>query len=400
MQLHDLERIFAYHSPQYPGFTCWVGLWNMPDDSVMCSFIQATGPAAGRPKAPEGVREYLTWPPTGHGDEYDMTGCDLRHVHLRSTDFARTWELVSADPFESCMNGAPGETEETIPDESATYGGVILRGVWGPYLPYDDDVPNNGFLQRSIDGSQTWGAPEVIHDEKGTMFWAKRLRPLRDGRMLAGGGLFFIRQEHNTRRGWFRDMTMALFVGDRNGRNWRGPISIIPDEQLGDFAGEEFDWVEIEGGDLLCVLRTETLPTFDTRGVGQDRRITRMVKSDDTWKPTRVEMAPFPHSGHPEMLRTREGVVLHIATNGISASSDDGRTWTPFDLTPATTWNGWCGPGTPYYPKAVQMANGEILVLGHVGGDNGYATVDQAIVGMRFTIRAGESRSSDGTPGG
>lgn len=127
MQLHDLERIFAYHSPQYPGFTCWVGLWNMPDDSVMCSFIQATGPAAGRPKAPEGVREYLTWPPTGHGDEYDMTGCDLRHVHLRSTDFARTWELVSADPFESCMNGAPGETEETIPDESATYGGVILR---------------------------------------------------------------------------------------------------------------------------------------------------------------------------------------------------------------------------------------------------------------------------------
>ena len=388
MQLRDLDTIFVYHSPQYPGFTCWVGLWNMPDDSVMCSFIQATGPIAGRPKAPDDVRTYLTWPPTGHGEEYDMTGLDLRHVHLRSTDFARTWELVSDDPFKSCMNGAPGETEEVFPDDTATYGGVILRGVWGPYLPYNDDVPKDGFLQRSSDGSRTWGPPEVIYGEEGTTFWAKRLRPLRDGRFLAGGGLFFIDPENDTRRGWFRDMTMALFVGDEEGRNWRGPVSIIPDDQIGEFAGEEFDWVELANGDLLCVLRTETLPTFDTQDAGQHRRVTRMVKSGDTWEPTRVEPAPFPHSGHPEMLGTREGTVLHVATSGISASADEGASWTHFDLTPETKWHGWCGPGSPYYPKAVQMPNGRILVLGHVGGDDGYATIDQAVVGMTFALDA------------
>ena len=386
MQIRDVERVFVYHSPQYPGFTCWVGLWNMPDESVMCSFIQATGPVSGRPKAPDDVRAYLTWPPTGHGDEYDMTGLDLRHVHLRSTDFARTWDLVSADPFKSCMNGAPGETEEAIPDESATYGGVILRGVWGPYLPYDDDLPKNGFLQRSTDGSRTWGPPEVIYDKEGTTFWAKRLRSLRDGRMLVGGGLFFIHPEHNTRREWFRDMTMALFVGDKDGRNWHGPISIIPDDQLGDFAGEEFDWVELDDGDLLCVLRTETHSVFDAKDPGQQRRITRMTKSADTWEPTRVDMAPFPHSGHPEMLRTRDSLVLHVATSAVSASADEGESWTHFNLTPEATWHGWCGPGSPYYPKAVHMENGEILVLGHVGGDNGYATIDQSVVGLRFRL--------------
>ena len=386
MQIRDLERIFVYHSPQYPGFTSWVGLWNMPDDSVMCSFIQATGPLSGRPKAPDAVRHYLTWPPTGHGDEYDMTGLDLRHVHLRSTDCARTWTLVSAEPFTSCMNGAPGETEEVIPDPAAEFGGVILRGVWGPYLPYDDDVPKNGFLQRSTDGSRSWGPPELIYDAENTTLWAKRVRPLRDGRWLVGGGLFFIHPDHNTRHGWFRNMTMALFVGDRNGRNWQGPISIIPDEQLGDFAGEEFDWVELEDGDLLCVLRTETLPTFDARDAGQQRRITRLFKSGDSWKPTRVDIAPFPHSGHPEMLRTREGIVLHVATSALSASADEGQSWTHFDLAPETNWHGWCGPGSPYYPKAVHLPNGEILVVGHVGGDNGYATIDQAIVGMRFRL--------------
>ena len=34
----------------------------------------------------------------------------------------------------------------------------------------------------------------------------------------------------------------------------------------------------------------------------------------------------------------------------------------------------------------VQMPNREILVLGHVGGDDGYATIDQSIVAMRFYL--------------
>src|SRR6187549_137975 len=102
--IHEHQRQTIYHSPQKPGFTSWVGAWTMPDDSLMVSFTQATGPVDGRPAAPKDIQRRLTWPPPGHPG-YDMTGLDLRNVHLRSTDAGKTWKEVSADAFKSCMNG-------------------------------------------------------------------------------------------------------------------------------------------------------------------------------------------------------------------------------------------------------------------------------------------------------
>ena len=84
------QRQTIYHSPQKPGFTSWVGAWTMPDGSLMVSFTQATGPVEGRPQAPKEVQQKLNWPPEGHPG-YDMTGLDLRNVHLRSTDAGKTW---------------------------------------------------------------------------------------------------------------------------------------------------------------------------------------------------------------------------------------------------------------------------------------------------------------------
>ena len=72
----------------------------MPDGSLMVSFTQATGPVDGRPRAPLDVQQQLTWPPPGHPG-YDMTGLDLRNVHLRSEDAGKTWRKVSADAFKS-----------------------------------------------------------------------------------------------------------------------------------------------------------------------------------------------------------------------------------------------------------------------------------------------------------
>ena len=36
------QRKTIYHSPETPGYTCWVGLWNMPDQSLLVTFRQAT----------------------------------------------------------------------------------------------------------------------------------------------------------------------------------------------------------------------------------------------------------------------------------------------------------------------------------------------------------------------
>ena len=171
----EYNRQTVYHSPETPGFTCWTGAWVMPDNSLMISFTQATGPIEGRPRVPDEIAARLCWPPKGHPN-YDMTGLDMRNVHLRSFDGGDTWTRASADPFRSCMNGCTGQCETALAD------GTVIRGVWGHYLPYDPKLPKTGYLQRSRDGTKTWGPPEVLLDPARQSAWPKRIRRLRGRR--------------------------------------------------------------------------------------------------------------------------------------------------------------------------------------------------------------------------
>ena len=132
-----------YHSPQRPGFTSWCGLWTMPNDELMVSFAQATGPVdpMSRPRLTDpDIQRRLLWPPPSEqrsrDDEfdtaesegvatysYDMTGLDLHNVHLRETaSSSGYWEKVSADAWRSPMNGATNEAQVALAD------GTIIRG--------------------------------------------------------------------------------------------------------------------------------------------------------------------------------------------------------------------------------------------------------------------------------
>ncbi len=354
----DHQRRTIYHSPGTPGFTSWVGAWVMPDHSLMISFTQATGPAAGRRPAPQDVQHRLSWPPAGRA-AYDMTGLDLRNVHLRSRDGGKTWDQVSADRFQSCMNGVTGEAETALPN------GTVVRGVWGYYLPYNPELPKTGYLERSSDGTRTWGRPEVLLDPDRYSAWPKRLRVLRDGRLIVLGGVASVPANSRTRNEYNGLFEPLLMVSRNGGKTWKGPIPVVPPDQRRNWGGEEFDAAELPNGDLLCVFR-RTDPQNRSREV---RWQGLLKKSGDSWKPERVRPAPLPHSGHPELLATREGPVFHIATPGIHATSDAGETWTRLEL-----------PGSAYYPRSVQAADGRILVFGHTGGDDAYGAVDQSIV--------------------
>ena len=357
------QRKTIYRSPQQPGFTSWVGAWMMPDGDLMVSFTRATGRAEGRPRAPEEVQRKLSWPPPGHPG-YDMTGLDLRNVHLRSKDAGGTWREVSADRFQSCMNGVTGEAETALRD------GTIVRGVWGFYLPYDDHLPKTGYLERSRDGSQTWGQPEAMLDPARFSVWPKRLRVLRDGRLIAVGGLAGVAANSKTRveySGLFRPL---LLVSADGGKTWTGPIEVVPERLRDGWGGEELDVAELANGDLLCVFRRQPAGSpAEVRWQGV------LKKQGPSWTAGEPGPAPFPHSGHPELLATREGVVLHLATTGIHATRDAGQSWHKLDL-----------PGTSYYPRSVQSADGRIFVFGHIGGDDEYGKVDQSIVMDTFRL--------------
>jgi hypothetical protein len=217
------QRQAVYHSPQKPGFTSWVGAWLMPDGSVMTSFTQATGPLKDRRAAPKDVQGKLNWPPKG-SPGYDMTGLELKNIHLRSTDTGKTWKQSSADSFQSCMNGVTGEAEAALAD------GTILRGVFGFYLPYDD-VPKTGYLQRSTDGSKTWGKPEVLLDPKKYTAWPRRIRVLRDGRIIVLMGVAPLAAGSHTREELGPKLQPMLVVSSDQGKTWQGPIPAVPKEK-------------------------------------------------------------------------------------------------------------------------------------------------------------------------
>ena len=358
------SRREIYHSLQTPGFTCWTGCWLMPDASIMVCFTQATGPLEGRPPGPEAVLKKLCWPPS-HDTRYDMTGLDLRNVHLRSSDGGRSWEKVSADSFRSPMNGCTGQCETALPD------GTVVRGVLGYYLPYDPELPKTGFVQRSHDSTRTWGEPEIVLDPANVLVWPKRLRVLRDGRLILLGGIAYAPANGRTRAEYGRILQPLLMVSADGGRSWVGPIDVVPSEYQENWGGEEFDAAELPNGDLLCVFRRRD----PEKGRGEVRWQGLLRKRGDAWVPANVGAAPFAHSGHPELLATREGAVLHIATNGLHWTIDAGQSWHQLDVA-----------GSRYYPRSLQTQDGRVYIFAHVGSDNSYGSVDQSIVMDTFRL--------------
>lgn len=135
-------------------------------------------------------------------------------------------------------------------------------------------------------------------------------------------------------------------------------LTEVPAEHQRGWGGEQFDAAELPNGDLLCVFRRS-----EPDKTGNEVRWQGVLKqSGDMWTPGEVQPAPFPHSGHPDVLATREGaVLLYVATSGIHWTTDAGKTWHKLEV-----------PGTAYYPRAVQAADGRIFVLEHVGGDDAY----------------------------
>jgi hypothetical protein len=361
----DHESRAIYHSPQTPGYTCWVYLWKMPDGSVMAGFYQATGPAEGRARAPMDVQKKLSWPHLSD-PRRDMTGLRTSNVHLRTTDGGTTWQKVSEDTFRSPMNGI-------VVGTAGLQNGTILRAVWGPYLPYDPDVPRTGLVQRSTDATKTWdGLASLL---PGDTFTARPvgIRQLRDGRVVVVGGVARIPYG----RAWSEYgplMEPLLLVSGDNGRTWGPPVPVIPEESRKGWACEECDVAEEPNGDLFWVFR-RCAPEDQDRPLNERRHVQWqgvMAKQGDTWKPTWVGPMPFPNTGLPNLVATREGVVLHVNVGHWTA--DAGKTWHRLDL-----------PNPGYYPKGVQLDDGRILVVAHIGSDDPYG-VDQKIVMSRFRL--------------
>jgi hypothetical protein len=374
-----LRQTTVYHSPQKPGYSAWVGAWTMPDGSLMTAFVRATGPIdpARRESAPARVVKRFGLPRLD--PKRDFWGLHLAVEYLRSRNGGRSWHPFRSDPFKAI--GPYGFTPQ------ATIGlkdGSLLRRVNGDDLRQNPAIPHTAFLQRLEPGARNWSAPQVLMDPRKYTYQVSRVRYLRDGRLIATGNYWKTPADTPLAVRAKLPSTFLLMVSSDGGRTWRNGLTIPAD--VGYLPGYEWDTAELPDGDLVAVMRTLDSPS--TRK--QVRKQALLEKHGAGWVMRDVGAAPFPHSGHPELLATREGPVLHIADTGVHYTKD-GRTWTPLRFSPRFAYK------SNYYPRAVQTADGVVHVFGHVGADDDYGERDQSITMDTFrlvTERGATKRSS------
>jgi hypothetical protein len=334
-----------YHSPETPGYTAWVGLWQLPNGTIQTDFVQATGP---------------------------QNNPVITNPVLQSTDACKTWTRVPGDVPTGYSRGMavlpngtmvrPAEVDVFGPDPPRP-GGVLIR--------------RDKFMgvQRSSDGGKTWSQSiNLVSPTDYRVVYPTVIRALRDGRLVAFAGLV---ASNVGPQNWQQKITKTMFISSDEGKSWSKPIVVMPNT-VG--ACEESDFCELPNGNLFWVHRALSSP--------HDRMQSIVRKQGETFIPGTCKPASLrPYGGFPLVLYTNEGIILHFDGHGVYWTADLGETWTRLNI-----------PGTPYYPQALQLADGKILCVGHLGADNVYGTFDQCIVEQTFRLRvtrSGDARKSN-----
>ncbi len=331
-----------YHSPQSPGYTAWCTLWREPNGELRLAFQQVTGP----------VKEW--------SKRKNVT------VILGSSDEGATWKKLREVPART-NEGVENNTIYAAPGSSSFCGhgfavlsdGTLITGLW----PTGKD--QSGFIQRSSNDGATWSAPIYVRDPDVYKMYPSQIHQLRDGRIILMCGM--VKQaDANTAKFLLKD----FFESRDGGKTW-SHIWTMPKE-VG--LCEESDFVELDTGDLLFIHRAEHYK--DNTYINSDRLQTIFHRKGDGWEIGPTTAVPIPHSGYPELLKLREGPILHIGSDGVWEIGPGLETWTKLNLS-----------GSPYYPRAIQLKDGSVLVVGHVGGDDEYGKVDQTIVAQKFKLK-------------
>ena len=359
------ERII-YHSPETPGYTSWVGLWQLPDGRIRCDFNQLTGPKE---------KPIVTVPIL----ELRDGGNTWRHAKDAAPP-----EVLAAKSLYFLTGGIFDASKDACKGMAVLPDGTLVRPVWPPL-----DKEGSGYVERSTDGGNTWSQKIFFLPAKDYRTWPTLIRPLCDGRLVLFAGCWK-RGDHQNGDGDQRNMTKMMFISSDEGKTWSTPIVLMPTQEG---VCEESDFCELPNGDLFWVHRAGHYPDHATDRAASplaakmgshppqsycysDRMQSIAYKKGGTFIAGKCEPAPFPHSGYPAVLYAQEGLVLHFATDGIYWTANRGKTWTRLNI-----------PGTSYYPKALQRKDGTILCIGHIGSDDKYGTVDQSIKQQTFRLR-------------
>jgi hypothetical protein len=334
---YDTKQL--YHSPETPGYTSWTGLWKLPDGTIQCDFVQATGP---------------------------QSSATFTSPLLQSTDNGKTWTNVgNNNGYSRNMAILPNGTTMVRPDQSGMY--FDSTG----HLNY----PNGDFMgvQYSTNGGQSWSSTtNLVSPDIYQVCLPLNIKALSDGRLVAMAGL--------ARKGVtpvLPNIQKNIFIGriTDQGLTWGDPIPLATTAEA---ECEESDFVELPNGNLFFMHRVQQ---YDGNGVyvSQSRKQSNLIKDGDNFLPQSPTVPFGGGQGFPCELLTREGILLDLCLFGSHWSDDYGQSWHDLlvDGQPLTTY---------YYPQAVQANDGTIVVTGHYRWDDAYREIDESVYVQTFRL--------------
>lgn len=419
----------------------WTGTWFMPDGSLVVAFNQSTGPtspALGRTFTPEKLlnefklddgriwthvypapKGYYFWD-KGY-DYFGLSGdcppspklpttqkCSLI-VYLKSTDAGQTWTTWRTESFQAIgMSAYSPQPTIALPN------GTLIRRVNGDDMFNVKTIPHTAMLQtlrprRGIYPAR-WPAlgaagQVVVKDPSVCKYQVSRIRRLKDGRYIAlgqswryaGGGTS---GACASLEGATNMLLVAASSSAAEQGQWKRGMPEISSSIL---VANEWDAAQLANGDLLALFRTQVSPNgkqirkqaiLRVRPASEclDKTTSGCWAMDET---TLGNPSNLPHSGHPDLLATREGVIIQFATSGNSYTNDNGATWIPLSGTASSN----------YYPRSIQNpVTGDIFLFGHVGGDDpyggksiegggNYSGINQTITMQKFRLTVNQPQN-------
>ena len=336
-----------------PGLANWCFLDQNPETKeIVLSFTEITDP--------KGVK----WEDE---QRYDFSGLKRTQVFLVSRDRGETWRILAEHPAENSpdawqLNGFMEKLKFLPGGKMVAFGSEHTQGGRRPMLYYC----------HSSDMAKTWTKWQPVTDDPKRSMYAGDLCQLKDGRWLHVYEMYDLSAptfKCRIRRRPLVEMhrpsnlgRIGCAISEDGGLTWkdRPDLDIMVDSELN--GGEPFEpaIAQMSDGNIIVVARMHRRASFGGEHMGWRQWILEPTPTgfkvlSNQWSQADV---PLGASGHPKLVRTRDGILLGVRSDGLWASVDDARYWernSRQDL--------------GYYPQAVELDDGSILVVGHRGGD-------------------------------
>lgn len=351
-QITDVTHVEVYKTAKGPKWNSWTRCWFTPEGYLRVSFLDITGGQPGM--KPDYGYEYAS------AEVLAKQGIKRCSRWCESQDAGRTWKPIRQIDASDPLKPRP-DFFLLLRDRSL----LGIGGVWCAWDPEKKDYIRIGHTMawRSSDGGATWSRPVSLNDPNRMLSFCCLPKQLRDGTIVQPAyGTFDRNKPSPNTDAWLR------FSPD-GGKSWSEPLVLARGTDT--LTNDEPEVVELKNGDLLVVLRHAN-PKAKSPALYLNCGQIIVTKAASGWKPGPLKQTNMGFRGFPALLRTRDGVLICAGSgNQFNFSFDEGRTWTATRSIADPKYN-----RHNHYPTLVELADGRILSVYHLGNHWPYPPPD------------------------